>query len=68
MMHFTRKISEHIYWPKFKVTIKLGAHSNNFNSFSIVFLIANQGEQHIFLSNHKISTFLKNIETPGFAE
>ena len=31
----------------------------NFNSFSIVFLIANQGEQHIFLSNHKISAFFK---------
>ena len=30
---------------------------DNFNSFSIVFLTANQVEQHIFLSNHKISNF-----------
>ena len=40
----------------------------NFNSFSIVFLTANQAEQHIFLSNREISTFFKKIETPSFAE
>ena len=33
-----------------------------------MFLIGNQGEQHIFLSNYKISTFFKKIKTASFAE
>ena len=36
-------------------------------SLSIVFLITKQGEQHIFLSNHKISTIFKKNGTPDFA-
>ena len=61
-MHIKRKTFEHIYWPKLKVIIQLCFHSNKISIASIlyiVFLIANQGEQHIFLSNHKISTFFK---------
>ena len=59
---------EHIYWREFKVTIKLCFHLNkDISSFSIVFLIAKQVEQHIFLSNHKISTIFKKNGTPGSA-
>ena len=67
-MHIKPKTFEHIYWPRLKVTIKLCFHLNNFNSCCLVFLIANQAEQHIFLSNHKISSFFIKIETPSFAE
>ena len=68
-MHIKREMFEHIYWLKLKVNIHLFFHSNRILIGSIVFLTANEAEQHIFLSNHKISTFfLKKIYTPSFEE
>ena len=69
-MHIKRGMFEHIYWLKLKVNIHLCFHSNRILIGSIVSLTANEAEQHIFLSNHKISTFLKKKKnyTPSFEE